>query len=117
MTFNFDQATAALTAQAASSDATTAAMAKAGLALLAGNKAYFVALGEQAITQIVTAYLAGNDQAVVTTFWTLDQQAAAMVTGSADVAQRQYDFKQRALTVARIAAELIATVLAAGVVL
>ena len=47
----------------------------------------------------------------------LDQQAAAMVTGSADVAQRQYDFKQRALTVARIAAELIATVLAAGVVL
>ena len=105
MTFDFDKAKAALASNPVAA------------AFLDNNKAYLVNLGQQAITQIVTAYLAGNDQAVVTTFWTLDQQAAAMVTGSADVAQRQYDFKQRALTVARIAAELIATVLAAGVVL
>jgi hypothetical protein len=105
MTFDFDKAKAALAGNPAAT------------AFMDGNKAALIALGEQAIMQIVNAYLAGNDSAVVTTFWSLDQQAAAMVTGSADVAQRQYDFKQRAFTVAKIAAELIATVLAAGVVL
>ena len=105
MTFDFDKAKAALASNPIAA------------AFMDNNKAYLVNLGEQAIMQIVAAYLSGNDQSVVTTFWSLDQQAAAMVTGSADVAQRQYDFKQRALTVARIAAELIATVLAAGVVL
>ena len=77
MTFDFDKAKAALASNPVAA------------AFLDNNKAYLVNLGQQAITQIVTAYLAGNDQAVVTTFWTLDQQAAAMVTGSADVAQRQ----------------------------
>lgn len=105
MTFDFDKAKAALASNSVAA------------AFLDNNKAYLVNLGEQAILQVVAAYLAGNDTGVVTAFWSLDQQAAAMVTGSADVAQRQYDFKQRALTVARIAAELIATVLAAGVVL
>jgi len=105
MTFDFDKAKAALASNPVAA------------AFLDNNKAYLVNLGQQAIMQIVTAYLSGNDTSVVTAFWSLDQQAAAMVTGSADVAQRQYDFKQRALTVARIAAELIATVLAAGVVL
>ncbi len=105
MTYDFDKAKAALAGNPIAA------------AFLDGNKAYLVNLGEQAILAIVTAYLAGNDTGVVTAFWSLDQQAAAMVTGSADVAQRQYDFKQRAFTVARIAAELIATVLAAGVVL
>ena len=105
MTFDFDKAKAALAGN------------EVAAAFLESNKACLVNLGEQAIMQIVTAYLAGNDGAVVTTFWSLDQQAAAMVTGSADVAQRQYDFKQRALKVAKVAAEMIVTTLAAGVVL
>jgi hypothetical protein len=105
MTFDFDKAKAAL------------ATNPLAAAFMDQNKAYLVNLTETAIVSIVTAYIGGNDAAVVTAFWTLDQQAAAMVTGSADVAQRQYDFKQRVLTVAKIVAELIATVLAAGVCL
>ena len=105
MTFDFDKAKAALAANPLAA------------AFMDQNKAYLVNLTETAIIQLVTAYIGGNDTAVVTAFWTLDQKAAAMVEGSADVAKRQYDFKQRVLTVAKIVAELIATVLAAGVCL
>jgi hypothetical protein len=105
MTFDFEKAKAALAAN------------PAALAFMDDNKATLIALGEQAILQIVNAYLGGNDQAVVTAFWSLDKQAEAMVTGSADVAQRQYDFKQRALATAKAAASLIISALMAGVVL
>lgn len=105
MKFDFDKAKAALAGNPEVA------------AFLESNKPYLANLGEQAILRIVAAYLAGDDTAVVSAFWSLDQQAAAMVAGSAQVAQRQYDFKQRVLKVAKIAAELIATALAAGVVL
>jgi hypothetical protein len=115
--FDFDKAKAALTTQATNAtDPTAKATANAAIAFLDNNQAQLVALGEDAIMQIVNAYLSGNDTQAVTTFYNLNQQAANMVVNSADVAQRQYDFKQRALTAGRFVAQILVAVLAAGVV-
>ena len=117
MKFDFDKAKATLTAQAtAATDPNAKTAATAALAFLDNNQAQLVALGEDAIMQIVNAYLSGNDTQAVTTFYSLNQQAANMVTNSADVAQRQYDFGQRAMTAARFVTQALVACLAAGIV-
>ena len=108
MKFDFDKAKAALTAQAtAATDPTAKTAATAALAFLDNNQAQLVALGEDAIMQIVNAYLSGNDTQAVTTFYNLNQQAANMVANSADVAQRQYDSGQRAMTAGRFVTQIL----------
>jgi hypothetical protein len=117
MKFDFDQAKAVLTAQLnAATDPSAKAAATAALAFMDNNQAQLVSLGENAIMQIINAYLAGNDSQAVTVFYNINQQAANMVSGSADVANRQYSAGQRALTVARFAAQALVAVLAAGIV-
>jgi hypothetical protein len=116
MQFDFDKAKAALTAQLnAATDPTSKTLATTALAFLDNNQAQLVALGEDAILQIVNAFLAGNDAQAITTFYTINQQAANMVANAADVAQRRYDAGQRALTAGRFAAQILVAVLAAGV--
>jgi hypothetical protein len=89
----------------------------AALMFLEANKDRLVALTEQAIMAIVAAYLAGNDQNAVTAFYGLDGEAAEMIVGSGDIADRRYQFKQRALSVTKIVVQLIISALAAGVIL
>lgn len=113
ITLNYDAAVAALKAQATSTDVLKAGLASAGLAALQNNKAYFLGLGEQAIMGFLTAYLGGQDETTALQGLSLPEQAAVMVTGSASVATQQYNFAQRMLTVAKVGAAVVATVLAA----
>lgn len=113
MKFDFDKAVAALTAQTTSTNASQAFLAKLGLAALNGNKAAFQAMSEEAAQAALAAYFAGDDSAVVNAV-PFDQMSAAMVTGSAAVANQQYNAKERFLALAKVGATVIATVLAAG---
>jgi hypothetical protein len=87
------------------------------LAFMEEFKARFQSLTEADVWSVMLNWVAFNYKGAVTTFYNLDQQAEAMVTGSADVANRQAEFKERVLAAAAIFAALAVRVLIAGVVL
>ena len=82
------------------------------------NKAQLVALGIEQIQAVVMAYVVGgNASTAMASVLSLDQQAAAMVTGSADVAQRRYEAGQRMMSLGELGLKILVAILAAGVAL
>ena len=106
MTFDFDKAYAAFASQPAVQQ------------FLNMNKDQLIALTEQQIIAVVMAYVTGGDAtAAITSALSLPQQGAAIVTNTADIAQRRYDAGQRFLAAGKIALGILVSIIEAGLIL
>ena len=103
MTFDYDKAKAALLSD------------PSALALLESEKTRLIGLAPEAIMDLMLRWVKLDDQGVIVAFMSLDDQAAAMVKGSADVADRQAAAKERALIIGSVLTPLVIKVLLAGV--
>ena len=88
------------------------------------NKEQFLTMTEQQITAIVVAYIGGDFETVIKTWFNVSNDplltladAASMVANAADIAQRRYEAMQRAMALGKLAAQLIISAISAGVVL
>ena len=90
---------------------------------LTANKDQLLTMTEQAIVQIIVAYIGGDAATVVSTWFGNPPMpdpanaASTMVGNTADIAQRRYDCFQRAMSCLKLSSEIIIMALSAGVVL